>query len=451
MTTIAATIFQTELPYFFNQGQTNLGLKGFPNSVQGSLALGIKSTRGNPNFAPKWKTKTKAIRIPVGYSDQVLDLCRQWENEGWAPEGTNLDFDNGISSDNAIELPNNLIQLPVRAPKGIHDFPISELNLDPKRFQYKIIHGSTGSTGSLNGVRVWNNGLAGIVMVWQDKKDQKVYVVNGHNRITLAKSLDVEYVTVRFLDCETSKEARQIGAIANIAEGRGTALDAAKVFKDSKWDIHDLRNAGIPIKESVASNGLSLSKLSNFLFDKCVQGDLVLDWGIAIGSKLTDHDQQTDLYKLLQSEGKKRKITADTIGELAEIILAAETQDTQETTLFGTAIFNGSLALERAEIQSYIKQRLSREGRLFSTVATSRNCLELARGNNSIDTATSKAIAGRTKNALVIFDELKNLSGALSTAINQAVKAIANGGNATKIKESLYSQVLEITADPLVA
>lgn len=437
-------MYQQALPYFFQQGQTTLEIQGFQKNIQGSLDLGVKSKRGNPNFAPKWKTKTKAVRIPVGYSDRVVELCRQWESEGWIPEGVDLGYDNGGYAENAIELR-------VKAPHGIHDFPVAELNLDPKRFQYKIIHGSTGSTGSLGGVQVWNSVLAGIVMVWQDKKNRKVYVVNGHNRITLAKSLEVEFVTVRFLDCDSAKEARQIGAIANIAEGRGTALDAAKVFKDSNWNIHHLKNAGIPIKESVAVNGLALSKLNNFLFDKCVQGELPQDWGVAIGNKLTDHQQQLDLWQLLQNEGKRRKISAETITELAEIILVSESQDCEQSTLFGTETFSNSLALERAELQSYIKQRLSREGKLFSTVATSRNSQELARGNNQIDSATSKAIATRSKNALLIFDELKNLSGSLSTAINDAVRAIISGGNIAKIKESLYCQVLDITADPLVA
>ena len=433
--TIASTNYQQALPYFYGQGQTTLEIQGFQKNVQGSLDLVVKSNRGNPNFAPKWKTKTKAVRIPDRYSEQVLEICRAWENEGWIPEGVELDYDNGGYLDNVIDLP-------VRAAHGIHDFPVSGLNLDPKRFQYKIVHGSTGSTGSLGGVQVWNSVLAGIVMVWQDKRDNKVYVVNGHNRITLAKSLNVEYVTVRFLDCDSASEARQIGAIANIAECRGTALDAAKVFKDSNWNIHHLKNAGIPIKESVATNGLALSKLNNFLFNKCVQGELAQDWGVAIGSKLSDHQQQLELWQLLQSEGKKRKVNADTIAELAEVILVSESQDCEQSNLFGTETFSNSLALERAELTSYIKQRLSREGRLFSTVATGRNSQELARGNNQIDAATSKAIAARSKTALLIFDELKNLSGSLSTAINEAVRAIANGGNATKIKESLYSQVV---------
>ena len=50
---------------------------------------------------------------------------------------------------------------------GIQEINPSQLYLDPKRFQYKIVHGKTGSTGSLSGAKKWDNNLAGIVLVWR--------------------------------------------------------------------------------------------------------------------------------------------------------------------------------------------------------------------------------------------------------------------------------------------
>lgn len=187
MSTLYSVMNQTELPYYYGAGQLPLELKGFDQSVQGSLDLGVKSRRGNPKFMPKWKTKTKAVRIPDRYVDQVLEICREWENDGWIPEG--LEGENIFDTVTLINTPvENLVEfptrsdLPIRSPQGIHDFLVSELELDPKRFQYKIIHGKTGSTGSLNSVQIWNNVLAGIRYKSTKRKKNRVYKLGEGSR-----------------------------------------------------------------------------------------------------------------------------------------------------------------------------------------------------------------------------------------------------------------------------
>lgn len=103
-----------------------------------------------------------------------------------------------------------------------------QIEVDPKRFQYKIVSNAAGEVGSLRDVRKWDDNLAGVISVWQDPGDGKTYVVNGHNRLGLAKRQGVEGVTVRYLKAANAKEARAIGALQNIAEGQGTEVDAAK-------------------------------------------------------------------------------------------------------------------------------------------------------------------------------------------------------------------------------
>lgn len=82
--------------------------------------------------------------------------------------------------------------------------------------------------------------MAGIIQVWQDPKDKNVYVVNGHNRLELEKKLGIPKRPARFLKAKSAKEARSIGALTNIAEGRGNARDAAKFFRDSGISVRDL-------------------------------------------------------------------------------------------------------------------------------------------------------------------------------------------------------------------
>ena len=117
-------------------------------------------------------------------------------------------------------------------PSGIAEADPNKIKVDPKRFQYKIIGEQTksGEVGSLSGVKKWDANLGGILQVWRDPRNGDVNVVNGHNRLALAKKLNAPSVTVKLIDAKTPQEARAIGALTNIAEGRGNALDAAKFF-----------------------------------------------------------------------------------------------------------------------------------------------------------------------------------------------------------------------------
>jgi hypothetical protein len=119
-------------------------------------------------------------------------------------------------------------------PGTVREMKPGEIGFDPSRFQYKInATATTGEVGSLSGVRKWAPNLSGVMSVWKDPADGKVYVVNGHNRLALANRLGAEAVTVRFLNAATATEARAIGALQNIAEGAGTPMDAAKFFRDT--------------------------------------------------------------------------------------------------------------------------------------------------------------------------------------------------------------------------
>jgi hypothetical protein len=265
---------------YYIEGQLSLPGLDFEGRIQGELNLGIEQQkkRGNPNFSAKWLSSTAAIRLPKKFIDQAVDYCRSLEEgrsiiEPLKPIQEKITY---------IERTSEIIP---SQSVGIKDVPTELLKVDPKRFQYKIMHGASGSTGSLSGCKKWNTALAGIIMVWVDPTDQNTYVINGHNRYALAKKLGVQQITVKFLECDTAKEARQIGAMSNIAEGRGTSIDAAKLFRDTGWVQSDLELAGISLKEKIAVDGLALSQLDPLLFDKVVHGDLATDWGVEIGKK----------------------------------------------------------------------------------------------------------------------------------------------------------------------
>ncbi|WP_333232643.1 hypothetical protein, partial [Microcoleus sp. Pol12B5] len=290
--------------------------------------------------------------------DKIKKLAEQLkldpENKAWAKYGTSKSLET-----KARDLEKLGNKEPVRL-KGIAEVDPSSIGVDPKRFQYKIIGEltKTGSVGSLGGVKKWDENLAGIIQVWEDPADKQVYVVNGHNRLDLAKKLGAEQVTIRYLQANSAKEARGIGALTNIAEGRGTALDAAKFFRDSGLNKDDLDAKGIPMKESIANNGLALANLSDSLFNRVSLGSLSESRAIAISkivAKLPPsdkaHNDQEELLKLIEDREKKGKnITNEVVEELALLLQNAPTQQEEQGGLFGLLGFapeSKSLAIER--------------------------------------------------------------------------------------------------------
>lgn len=336
-------------------------------------------------------------------------------------------------------------------PKGVTDVDPKALNFDPKRFQYKLIHGGeTGSSGSLKGVRRWDENLAGVMQVWRDPKDGKDYVVNGHNRVGKAIELGAESVSVRYLNVPSAKEARSIGALTNIAEGRGNALDAAKFFRDSGLTREELDAKGIPMREKIATDGIALSRLAPHLFDKVVSGDIPSERAVLIGDRIKSHDDQSKLVDLIDRETKKgRKITNDVIRELADTVSSAPKHQETQFSLFGASESSRNLALEKAEIMADVRKRLSRDKKLFGLVSKSKAASELERGGNQIDKARSRDIADQSSQTLAIFDQLKNQSGVVSAAINRATERIANGENKKQVNDELYKALLSDIPDAL--
>jgi hypothetical protein len=331
-----------------------------------------------------------------------------------------------------------------KPPTGIAEIDPGTIGVDPKRFQYKIIgeHTSTGEVGSLSGVKKYDLNLAGIVQVWHDPVDGKTYVVNGHNRLALAHRLGAESVAVRYLDAPDAKTARSIGAITNIAEGRGDALDAAKFFRDSGISREDLERKGIPMREKIAQDGLALSKLDDSLFRRTINGDLPIARAAIIGGGGLDHAQQRDLAKLVESQGKRKTLTDAAIQEMVDIAKSSNTRQETTLSLFGEEFVAKTNMIEKAKLQAAVKQRLARERNLFGTVSKSKAASDLTRGGNSINVEKSGEISDKAQRTLGTFDQLKNLSGPISAAINRAADRVAKGENAKQVERELYDEIL---------
>jgi hypothetical protein len=169
----------------------------------------------------------------------------------------------------------------------VQERSVSDLSTDPQRLQYKeagqLVEG--GVTGTLKDVNVYNPLLAKPISVWTDPVDGKLYVVNGHNQLDLAKRAGSERVLTWEIQASTAEEARAIGAIENMAAGQGTALDAAKVIRDMGITGEELKTRGVDLNAPITRDAMALVQLPQQTFNKVVAGKLDLAKAIELGNK----------------------------------------------------------------------------------------------------------------------------------------------------------------------
>jgi hypothetical protein len=294
-------------------------------------------------------------------------------------------------------------------------------------------------------VQNYDPNLAGIVQTWKDPADGKLYIINGHNRLALAQRAGAEKVTTRIIDAPDAATARGIGALTNIAEGRGTALDAAKFFRDSGLTTEDIKKKGIPVREKIATDGLGIAALEPQLFNKVIDGELSESRAALLGKTGLTGAQQVDLYKLSETKTKKGKLTDDAFQELADSVKASQSSQGTLFDLFGASTVEKSNALERASLASSIKQQMSRDKKLFGLVSKTKVAQDLARAGNQIDKEGSGKIADQASQLLGVFDQLKNTSGGISSVLNSYASQVSDGKmTPTKAKSDAYKEIAEL-------
>lgn len=324
----------------------------------------------------------------------------------------------------------------------VAQIPTRDIHVDAPRFQFKSNVGQGGAGEELRGVTKYDPEKSGILSVWKDPANGKTYVVNGHNRLALANRTGAKTVTVRYLDAANATEARTKGALINIAEGRGDAVDAAKVFRDSGLDAAALEREGISLKGEKARQGLALANLDPHLFSKVVSGDIPAERAAIIGEGVADSADQRALYDLLAEREKSgKRLTNDQLEETIRLANAApKTTETQEN-LFGSQEMTRTLIPEKAEVSDFVRRQLAQEGKLFSAVSTGTAADKLSTTGNVIKAEENAKAATTTAQARALYDKLSTSAGPVNDALDAAATAIANGENVNAAKESAFRSI----------
>ncbi|MEO8591966.1 MAG: hypothetical protein ABI759_01480 [Candidatus Solibacter sp.] len=98
------------------------------------------------------------------------------------------------------------------------DLPPNEIAEDPARFQSRAAYPRDWMEDELEDQRSYSQDFEGALSVWRDPSDGKIYVINGHRRLRLAKRLQAPLVHVQFLEASTAADAFARGVELSLAQ-----------------------------------------------------------------------------------------------------------------------------------------------------------------------------------------------------------------------------------------
>lgn len=184
------------------------------------------------------KAKLKKIGTPE--AKQLFDNMNELRDEA-ADILAEIKRQNGTSTEEE-----NVVG--VNGSTTVESIPVSEINLDPERFQFKSnTNKKTGVDESNKLGGEWDPKSAGILYLWEDKDGNK-FVVNGHHRLDLARRKNVNKLNAivdREVDGVTAEQARRNGVLINIRDEQGEVRDYADFVRSEKLDEETAEKEGV--------------------------------------------------------------------------------------------------------------------------------------------------------------------------------------------------------------
>jgi diguanylate cyclase (GGDEF)-like protein len=321
----------------------------------------------------------------------------------------------------------------------IQRVPVSEIHVDPERFQFKAnTDPTTGAGAELKGLSTFDESLAGVLSVWRDPADGKLYAINGHHRLELAQRTGHPSVNVQVIDAPDAASARAAGALANIAEGRGTAIDAATFFRETGLTADAIKDR-ISLKGAIARQGVALAKLPDDLFRRVAREEMPAATAAAVADELSTPELQRAAFGIIEKSGQR--LTEAEVRALARQVAAAGTERVTQDDLFGERTTEIPLIIEKAKLQVAIGKALARDRQLFGYVSKGGRAEELARAGNRIDVEGSQRLAEQAAQLEELFTRLATRSGPIADLLTEGARRIAAGERADVVARQLYPTV----------
>ena len=333
----------------------------------------------------------------------------------------------------------------------------ADLFVAPKVFQYKAEgqFSATGQSGSLAEENVYDPVYAGTVSVWEDKLGElgpvgRVYVANGHNRYDLALRSGAQFMNVFRIDAATAAEARVVAALQNIKDSKGTAIDAGKLLRDTGMSIEDLRLQNVNLNGKLASEGVALSRLPQWLFDKAATGDLPTANAVALGSAegiddaiVSDVAKQAiagkwSAEKIVQAMQEAKFASTGTGGGDAGPVLPGFEE-----------MFKTSNVVALIDIRTAAFNKLSVEMRALAAASQAKNTPYLESAGNTINVEGSQAARKMAAEAVAVFNRVTAYEGPVRNILNELAAQLPEGAGRSKAAANLVQFNLQRLRDAI--
>ena len=374
-------------------------------------------------------------------SETPVENLKQWVSEG----AMELPFGNvptanreaaeeatpAIAPDQPSENPDRI------TPKRV---PVADIQVDPEAYQFRTNVNQDGVDSRLEGVEKWDDLRAGN-LVLHERLDGTLYAADGHHRINLARKLeqpDVNALVLREADGVTVEDARIEAATANIAAGNASAIDAAKVFRNTDAKPSEAINRfDLPRKSPVVRDGIDIAKLANEPFGAVLNGVVTEKDGATIGRALDDPDQQMAAIDVFQrvkpTNDNQRALLANEVRQAG----FAESQG-EQGGLFGDDPAE-SLIGERVRVMDSLRQTLVRDRRLFATLNDNAQTAEQA--GNRIAKERNDALQDASAEAVALL-ERATTTPEINQQINDAARRVKEGETLASVTRELKETLL---------
>jgi hypothetical protein len=418
------------------------------------------------------------------------------------PDVEQLSIDQGIRYVEAPPAKVEKVEVVPETVTGVVDLPLDSIRVAPDLFQYKLPNDVSraskqafqerGVTGSLGDTSRWNPNFAGAIQVWRVPKDFKskkgdeyregeVLLVHGHHRFDLARRAEEvvvsvnprvtepgrpETVRVQFIEADTPKQAKVLGAMQNIADDKGTPRDAANIFRSlSISDPSELKAYGVSIKGSkVAEVGVGLAGLNDRLWESVVnqKNRMSLEKMSAIGG-IRNPDLQEEVFKQASdrpgSDLEYVKALSQTVQHQLETGQVSQ-EESGQGTLFDMGKVVAAVA-DRAEVDAFIETQISREANFWKRAANPAKMSEILESASAgeIDIERSQEVAQEVAIARHLYRQGKFMNNdpihqRLTDLLNmkgQELKALRSAGESESavntFKARTWEEVRALLAD----
>jgi predicted ABC-type ATPase len=313
-------------------------------------------------------------------------------------------------------------------------FNPNEIGVDAKTFQFKMGGDAFGVSERLRGVKVWDPILGGEILVYE-YADGRMFVADGHQRLGLAKRIMSEDPAqnvviygrkLREADGVTPEQAMVVAAIKNIAEGSGSAIDAAKVARIDPVGFSSLIGKTLPPSSVLVRQANDMINLTDNAFGAIINEVIPANYGAIIGRVLGDRkDLQDAAVKILAKSEPANVFQAEAI---VRQVREADAEQVQQFSLFGEETVTESLFVERAKILDQAYRQLKQDKATFANLTRNADRIE-AEGGNVLDRQLNEQKATQDAQTIALLQTLANRKGPVSDALSAAARAFRDTGS----------------------